>query len=146
MSIISAIPNTLLTELGNGLHDFRTSGNTFKCALYTGSASLGAGTTVYTTSNEVTGTGYTAGGNTLTTVNPTISNSVGVYDFADLVFSALTVTGIRGCLIYNSNNGNRTVAVLNFVNDQSPSVQDFTITFPGATSTGAIIRIKRVTT
>jgi len=146
MSIISAIPNTLLTELGNGLHDFRTTGNVFKCALYTSAAALGAGTTVYSATNEVTGTGYTAGGDTLTNINPTLSNSVGVYDWADLVFSTLTVTGIRGCLIYNSTNGNRAVAVLNFVTDQDPSAENFTITFPGATSTTAILRVKRVTT
>ena len=146
MSITSAISNSLLTELGFGLHDFRTSGNVFKCALYTKSASLGAGTPVYTSTGEVNGTGYTLGGATLTNIKPVVSNSVGVYDWADLVFSTLTVTGIRGALIYNSTNGNRTVAVLNFVTDQSPSAQDFTITFPGATSTTAIIRIKRVTT
>lgn len=146
MSITSAVPNSLLTEFGNGLHDFRIGGDVFKCALYTSSADLNKTTTVYSATNEVSGTGYTAGGDTLTNVNPVISNSVGLYDFADLVFSALTVTGIRGCLIYNSTNGNRAVAVLNFITDQSPSAQNFTIEFPSPTSSTAIIRIKQETT
>jgi len=142
MSITSAICNSFRAELGQGLHNFAVSGDVFKCALYTSSAALDKDTTAYTISNEVTGTGYTAGGASLTNIAPVVSSSVGVYDFDDLVFSALTVTGIRGALIYNSTNSNRAVAVLNFLSDQSPSAQDFTITFPSAAPTTAILRIK----
>ena len=143
MPITSTICDSYLIELGQGLHNHTVStGDVFKCALYTSSATLNRSTTTYSSTNEVTGTGYTAGGDTLTNVTPVTSNNVGVYDWADLTFSTLTVSGIRGALIYNSTNSNRAVCTLNFVSDWSPSAKDFVMTFPGATSTSAIIRIK----
>jgi len=140
--ITSATTKSFYTELGQALHNLTVGGDVFKCALYTSAATLNADTTVYSVTNEVTGTGYTAGGDTLTNVNPTQSNGKGLYDFEDLTFSTLTVTGIRGALIYNSTNGNRAVAALNFGADFSPTAEDFKITFPSVTSTTAIIRIK----
>jgi hypothetical protein len=129
------------SELMQALHNFTTStGNTFKIALYTNSASFTAATTVYTATNEVTGTNYTAGGNTLTNVTPTTSGTTAFTDFADTTWSSSTITA-RGALIYNSTNGNRTVCVLDFGSDKSSSSGDFTIVFPTADATNAIIRI-----
>ena len=106
-------------EVLEGLHDFNASGgNTYKLALYTNSASFTAATTVYTTSNEVSGTGYSAGGGTLTNIDPTTSGVTAFIDFADLTFSTATITA-RGALIYNSTNGNRTVCVLDFGADKT---------------------------
>jgi len=128
-------------ELMQALHDFdNPGGNTFKIALYTNSASFTAATTVYTATNEVTGTGYTAGGNTLSAVTPTTSGTTAFTDFADTTWSSSTITA-RGALIYNSTNGNRTVCVLDFGSDKSSSSGDFTIVFPTADATNAIIRI-----
>jgi len=140
--ITSATCKSFYTELGQALHNITVGGDVFKLALYTSSATLNSDTTVYGATNEVSGTGYTAGGDALTNVNPTQSNGKGLYDFEDLTFSALTVTGIAGGLIYNSTNGNRAVAVLNFGASYSPSAQDLLITMPSQTSTTAIIRIK----
>ena len=143
MAIISAICNSFRTELGLALHDFTTTtGNVFKCALYTSAASLNKSTTVYSAANEISGTGYTAGGEIVTSVTPVLVTDISVFDFNDLIYSALTVTGIRGAVIYNATNGNRAVLVLNFGTDQSPVAQDFRITFPSATATTAILRTK----
>ena len=102
-------------ELLEAVHNFKNSGgSTFKIALYTNSASFNAATTAYTTSNEITGTGYTAGGNTLTRVDPTSSGTTAFTDFADTTWSSSTITA-RGALIYNdSASGNPAVAVLDF--------------------------------
>lgn len=128
-------------ELMQALHNFTAStGNTFKIALYTNSASFTAATTAYTATNEVTGTGYTAGGNTLTNVTPTSSGTTAFTDFADTTWSSSTITA-RGALIYNSTNSNRAVCVLDFGSDKSSSAGDFTIVFPTADATNAIIRI-----
>jgi hypothetical protein len=126
----------------SGLHDFdNPSGNTFKIALYTSSATLGASTTAYSSSNEVaTGGGYTAGGNTLTSVSPTTSGTTAFVDFADTTWSASTITA-NGALIYNSNSSNAAVVVLAFGSDKSSSNGDFQIVFPTANATDAIIRI-----
>jgi hypothetical protein len=140
--ITSAITKSFANELGQALHNISSGGDTFKCALYTSLATLNADTTVYSSTNEVTGTNYTAGGEELTNNNPTQSNGKGLYDWDDLTFSTVTITGIRGALIYNSTNGNRAVVVLDFGADYSPSAQDFVISFPSVTSTTAIIRIK----
>jgi hypothetical protein len=129
------------SELMQALHNFTAStGNTFKIALYTNTASFTAATTVYTATNEVTGTGYTAGGNTLTNITPTTSGTTAFTDFADTTWTSSTITA-RGALIYNSTNGNRTVCVLDFGSDKSSSSGDFTIVFPTADATNAIIRI-----
>jgi hypothetical protein len=128
-------------EVLEGLHDFNASGgNTYKLALYTNSASFTAATTVYTTSNEVSGTGYSAGGGTLTNIDPTTSGTTAFIDFADLTFSSATITA-RGALIYNSTNGNRTVCVLDFGADKTSTAGDFTIVFPTADASNAIVRI-----
>ena len=124
-----------------GLHDFdNPGGNTFKIALYTSSATLGASTTAYSATNEVTGTNYTAGGNTLTSVSPTTSGTTAYVDFADTTWANSTITA-NGALIYNANSSNASCVVLAFGSDKSSSNGDFTIVFPTANSTDAIIRI-----
>ena len=129
------------SELMSALHDFdNPGGNTFKIALYTSSATLGATTTVYAATNEVTGTNYTAGGNTLTAVSPTTSGTTAFIDFADTTWSSSTITA-NGCLIYNNTNANRAVVSLAFGSDKSSSNGDFQIVFPTANATDAIIRI-----
>jgi len=129
-------------ELLEGVHNFKNSGgNTFKLAMYTNSASFDASTTAYTTSNEISGTGYTAGGGTLTRVDPTTSSTTAFTDFADLTFSSSSLTA-RGALIYNdSASGDPTVVVLDFGSDKTSSSGDFTIVFPTADASNAIIRI-----
>ena len=129
-------------ELLYGVHDFDlSSGDTFKIALYTNSASFNAATTAYTTSNEVTGTGYTAGGNTLTRVDPTSSGTTAFTDFADTTWSSSTITA-RGALIYNdSAAGDPAVIVLDFGADKTSTNGDFTVVFPTADASNAIIRI-----
>jgi hypothetical protein len=142
MAITQAVANTFKPELMQALHNFTlTTGNVFKIAMYTSSATLGAGTTVYSSSNEVTGTAYVAGGNTLTNVTPTLATNTGITDFADTTWSTSTITNARGALIYNSTNGNRAVVVLDFGADKSSSAGDFTIQMPAPTDTTAIIRI-----
>jgi hypothetical protein len=129
-------------ELLEGVHNFKNSGgSTFKLAMYTNSASFTAATTAYTTSNEVSGTGYTAGGASLTRVDPTTSSTTAFTDFSDLTFSTATVTA-RGALIYNdSASGDPTVVVLDFGGDKTSTAGDFTIVFPTADASNAIIRI-----
>ena len=141
MAITQAMCTSFKQELLVGTHNFTTSsGNTFKLALFTSSASLGAGTTAYSTSNEVSGTGYSAGGGTLTNVTPTTSSTTALTDFADLTFSSSTITA-RGALIYNSSASDKAVLVLDFGSDKSSSSGDFTISFPTADASSAIIRI-----
>ena len=129
-------------ELLEGVHNFKNSGgNTFKLAMYTNSASFTAATTAYTTSNEISGTGYTAGGGSLTRVDPTTSSTTAFTDFSDLTFSSSSLTA-RGALIYNdSASGDPSVVVLDFGADKSSSSGDFTIVFPAADASNAIIRI-----
>jgi hypothetical protein len=127
-------------ELLEGLHDFNTGANVYKLALYDNTATLDASTTVYTVTGEISGTGYSAGGGTLTNVDPTSSGTTGFCDFADLTFSTATITA-RGALIYNSTNGNRAVVVLDFGSDKTSTAGDFTIVFPTADASNAIIRI-----
>tara|TARA_R110000787_G_scaffold162680_2_gene276088 strand:- start:1073 stop:1507 length:435 start_codon:yes stop_codon:yes gene_type:complete len=129
-------------ELLEGVHDFLNSGgDTFKIALYTNSASFNAATTAYTTSNEVTGTNYTAGGNTLTRVNPASSGTTAFTDFADTTWSSSTITA-RGAMIYNDTaSGNPAVVILDFGSDKTSTNGDFTVVFPAADASNAIIRI-----
>ena len=130
-------------ELLTGTHNFtNSSGNTFKLALYTNSASFTAATTAYTTSNEVSNSGsYSAGGGALTNVTPTSLGTTVLTDFADLEFTSATITA-RGALIYNdSAAGDPTVAVLDFGADKTSTSGTFTIQFPTADATNAIIRI-----
>lgn len=136
------MPTSFKIELLNGLQNF--SADTFKIALYTSSATLDANTTAYTTSNEVAATGnYTTGGNTLSvTTTPTNggSGTTAYIDFADTTWSAATITA-RGALIYNNSQSNSAVAVLDFGSDKTSTDGDFTVQFPAATNTTAIIRI-----
>ena len=155
MAITQALCTSFKQEILQGIHNFTNgsgggtttstgTGNTFKIALFTSSASLGAGTTAYADSNQVSGTGYSAGGNTLTNVTPTVSSTTALTDFADTTWSSSTITA-RGALIYNSSttagSANRAVAVLDFGTDKTTSSGDFTITFPTADASSAIIRI-----
>lgn len=141
MAISQALCSSFKVELGLGLHNFTlTTGNVFKIALYTSSATLGAGTTVYSATNEISGTGYVAGGATLTNVTPVLSGTTAVFDFADVTWSSSTFTA-RGALIYNSTNGNRAVMVLDFGSDKTSTAGDFTIIFPAADASNAILRI-----
>lgn len=133
-------------ELLEGAHNFKNSGgDTFKLAMYTNSASFNAATTAYTSSNEVSGSGYSAGGGTLTRVDPSLSGTTALTDFADLTFTSATVTA-RGALIYNTTTGSGsgttdTVVVLDFGSDKTSTAGDFTIQFPAADASNAIIRI-----
>jgi len=133
-------------ELLQAKHDFTAStGHTFKLALYDNNASFTASTTDYTATDEVAGTGYSAGGGTLTNVTPTTSGTTAFTDFDDLTFSSSTITA-RGALIYNTTAGGgsgttESVVVLDFGSDKSSSAGDFTIIFPTADASNAIIRI-----
>ena len=142
MAITSAICNSFKTEILTGTHNFTaSSGNTFNLALYTSSASLGASTTAYTTSNEVSGSGYTAKGNALTSVTPTLSTDTAVCDFADTSFTSASFTA-RGCLIFNdSASGDPAVCAIDFGSDKTVTSGTFTIQFPTADASNAIIRI-----
>lgn len=145
MAITQAMCTSFKQELLEGKHNFRSGGHTFNLALFTSSATLGAATTDYSTSNEVSGTGYSAGGSALTNVNPTTSGTTAFTDFADLTFSTATITA-NGALIYNTTTegGSGTtdaVVVLAFGGDKTSTAGDFTIQFPTADASNAIIRI-----
>lgn len=129
-------------ELLEAKHNFLNSGgSTFNLALYTNSASFTAATTAYTSSNEVSGTGYTAKGAALTRVDPTTSGTTALTDFSDLTFSTATVTA-RGALIFNDTaSGDPSVIVLDFGGDKTSTAGDFTVVFPTADASNAIIRI-----
>ena len=140
MAISQAMCTSFKVELMTGTHNFtNSSGNAFKLALYTSSATLGAATTAFSATNEVSGTGYTGGG-ALTNVTPTSSGTTAFTDFADLTFSSSTITA-NGALIYNSTNSNKAVCVLAFGGDKSSTNGDFTIQFPTPDASNAIIRI-----
>ena len=155
MAITQALCTSFKQEILQGIHNFTNgsgggtttstgTGNTFKIALFTSSASLGASTTAYADSNQASGTGYSAGGNTLTNVTPTTSSTTALTDFADTTWSSSSITA-RGALIYNSSttagSANRAVAVLDFGTDKTTSSGDFTIVFPTADASNAVIRI-----
>ena len=129
-------------EILKSVHNFTTgTGDTFKLALYDNSASFTAATTAYTVTNEVSGTGYSAGGGTLTNVTPTSSGTTAFIDFADLTFSTATITAY-GALIYNSSAaGNPAVCILDFGGAKTSTAGDFTIVFPTADASNAIVRI-----
>ena len=145
MAITSAICNSFKQEILVGTHNLTaSSGNTFKIALYTSSASLGASTTAYSTSNEISntsGSAYTAGGATLTSVTPTLDSSTAVCDFADTSFTSASFTA-RGCMIFNdSASGDPAVCVIDFGADKTVTSGTFTIQFPAQTAGNAIIQI-----
>ena len=147
MAITSAICSSFKQELLQGKHNFSSSGgDTFKLAMYTNSATLGASTVGYATSNEVSSpSGYSAGGKALVNSGVKVSSGVGITDFADLSFTGVTLTA-RGALIYNTTMGggsNTTdaVAVLDFGGDKTATAGTFTIQFPAFTTAAAILRI-----
>ena len=144
MAITSAICNSFKQELLVGTHNFTaTTGNTFKIALFTSSATLGAGTTAFATTNEITnssGTAYTSGGATLTNITPTTDSTTAVVDFSDVSFTSASFTA-NGALIYNSSQSNKAVAVIAFGADKTVTSGTFTIQFPAADATNAIIRL-----
>ena len=138
MAITQAMCNSFKTELLGGTHDLDT--DTIKIALFTSSASLDASTTAYSSTNEVSGTGYTAGGNTLSGATISLSGSTAIVDFTDTTWSSATITA-RGALIYNSSKSDKAIAVLDFGSDKSSTNGDFTVVFPAADASNAIIRI-----
>ena len=141
MAISSTLTTSFKKELLLGNHNFtNSSGDTFKLALYTSSATLGATTTSFTTTGQASGTNYTSGGANLTNVTPTSSGTTAFTDFADLTFSTATITA-RGCMIYNSSDSNKSVATIDFGGDKTSTAGDFTIVFPAAAASTAIIRI-----
>ena len=145
MAITSAVCTSFKVELLKGVHNITaTTGNTFKIALYTSDATLGASTTAYATSNEITntsGSAYTAGGATLTSVTPVASSTTAVCDFSDVSYSSATFTA-NGCLIYNDTaTGDPACVAVAFGADKTVTSGTFTIQFPTADATNAIIRI-----
>ena len=144
MTISSAVCNSFKQEILVGTHNFTaSSGNAFKLALYTSSASLGAGTTAYATTNEITnasGSAYSAGGKTIVSVTPVLDGTVAVCDFADISFTSASFTA-NGCLIYNDTQADKAVCVVAFGGDKTVSSGTFTIQFPAADASNAIVRI-----
>ena len=144
MAISSAVCNSFKQEILVGTHNFTaSSGNAFKLALYQSDASLGASTTAYSTSEEITntsGSAYTAGGKTITSVTPALDGSTACCDFADVSFTSASFTA-NGCLIYNDTQSDKAVCVVAFGGDKTVSSGTFTIQFPAAAASTAIVRI-----
>ena len=144
MSISSAVCNSFKQEILVGTHNFTaSSGNAFKLALYQSDASLGASTTAYSTSEEITntsGSAYTAGGKAIVSVTPVLDGSTAVCDFADISFTSASFTA-NGCLIYNDTQSDKAVCVVAFGGDKTVSSGTFTIQFPAAAASTAIVRI-----
>ena len=144
MAITSAICNSFKAEVLQALHNFTaSSGNTFKLALYTSSATLNKTTTAYSATNEISntsGSAYSAGGATLTSVTPALSTDTACCDFSDVSYTSASFTA-NGCLIYNDTNGDRAVCAIAFGSDKTVTSGTFTIQFPTADADNAIIRI-----
>ena len=143
MAIYQTMCTSFKAEVAQGLHNFtRTTGNVFKLALYVATANLGADTTVYTSTGEVSssGTNYTTGGATLTNITPLSSGTTGYWSFDNITFSNVTLS-CAGALIYNSTNGNRAVCVLSFGTTIVKSSSNLVITFPPMGATDSILRI-----
>jgi hypothetical protein len=138
MAISQGMASSFKSELLGGTHDLDT--DVIKMALYTSSATLSAATTVYTTSNEVVGTAYLAGGNTLTSPVISLDGTTGICDFADSTWAAATITA-RGALIYNSSKADRAIAILDFGSDKISTAGDFTVIQPAPAAATALIRI-----
>jgi len=139
MAITQALASSFKQELLEGIHDFSAStGDVFKIALYTSSASLDSATTAYTSSGESSGTGYTAGGETLTNVGVSLSGTTAYLDFDDVTWAASSISA-AGALIYNSSQSDKAVAILSFGGTYTSTNGNFTVTFPAATSSTAII-------
>ena len=144
MAITSAVCSSFKQELLQGKHDFDSSGgDTFKIALYTSSATLGASTTDYSATNEITndaGSAYVAGGATLTSVTPTTDGTTAVCDFSDVSYTSASFTA-NGALIYNDTQSDKACAVIAFGSDKTVTSGTFTIQFPTADASDAIIRL-----
>ena len=146
MAVTTAMCTSFKKEVLEALHDFNSAGNTFKIALIKSSeaGTYGAASTNYSNitgnSDEASGTGYSAGGNTLTNVDPTNDSTVGITDFNDTSWTTVTVT-TSGCMIYNSTNSNRAVSVHSFGGTQTVTAGTLTLVFPAAAAATAIIRI-----
>jgi hypothetical protein len=141
MAIVQTMCTSFKAEVAQGLHNFtRSTGDVFYLALYTANATLGADTTVYTTSNEASGTNYTAGGIALTNITPLAASNTGYWSFDDATFSNVTLT-CAGALIYNSTNGNRAVCVLNFGQTITKTASNLVVTFPPMGATDSVLRI-----
>ena len=138
MAIAQAMCSSFKQQILLGEHDMDT--DTFKIALYTSLATLGPATTVYSTSDEVVGTGYTAGGNTLTGATVSLSGTTAFVNFSDSSLTTATITA-RGALIYNSSKANKAVAVLDFGSDKISTGGTFTVQFPVNDASSAVIRI-----
>ena len=141
MAIIQGMTTSFKKELMEGVHNFTS--HTFKIALYSSSATLSEATTAYSATGEISGTGYTAGGNTLSVTGTTVSTSgtTAFVDFADSVWGSATITA-RGAVIYNSSvAGNPSVAVLDFGAERTVTGGTFTVVFPAADAANAIVRI-----
>ena len=144
MAITSAVCNSFKTEVLQAIHNFTaSSGNTFNLALYTSSATLNKSTTAYSSSNEISntsGSAYSAKGKALTSVTPALSTDTACCDFADISFTSASFTA-NGCLIYNDTQSDKACAVVAFGGDKTVSSGTFTIQFPAADASNAIIRI-----
>ena len=142
MAITQAVCTSFKQEILVEGHDFTaTTGDTFKIALYSSSATLSASTTAYSATNEVSNSGtYTAGGGSLTAVTPTTSGTTALCDFSDISFTSATITA-RGALVYNSSASNKAVVVLDFGGDKTSTSGTFTIAFPAADANNAILRL-----
>jgi hypothetical protein len=141
MTIAQTATTSFKVELFQAVHNFGpASPDTFKLALYTATADLGANTTVYTATGETSGAGYVAGGNTLTDPTVLVSGTTAYVDFADTAWTSATFTA-RGALIYNASKGNKAVAVLDFGADKTAADRTFTVVFPAADPSSAIVRI-----
>ena len=141
MAITQAVANSFKTEVLTAVHNFTvTTGDTFKIALFTSSATLSKSTTAYSATNEVSGTGYSSGGNTLTSVTPALSTDTACCDFSDSSWTTATITA-RGALIYNSSHSDKAVVVLDFGGDKTSTAGTFTIQFPAADASNAILRL-----
>ena len=141
MAITSTLTTSFKVELLTATHNFtNSSGNSFKLALYTSSATLGATTTAFTTTGQASGTNYSSGGSALVNVTPSSTGTTAVTDFNDLTFSTATITA-RGCMIYNDTNGDKSVATIDFGGDKTSTAGDFTVVFPAKAASTAIIRI-----
>jgi len=142
MAITQSLCTSFKVDLLSGTMDFTAgTGDTFKMALYTSSATLGPTTTVYSATNEISGTGYTAGGNTLTvSQSPTSGGTTAFISFNNTTWTSASFT-CRGALIYNSSQSNKAVAVFDFGSDKTVVAGTFTVSFPVADATNAVIRI-----
>lgn len=137
MAITAAVCTSYKQEVMQGVHE---AADTYKIALYTSTATLSGATTAYSATNEVSATGYTAGGATLSGFSVTVDGTTAILDFADPAWTNSTITA-RGALIYNSTQGNKAVAVLDFGGDITSTNDTFTVTFPAAAAATGLVRI-----